>query len=117
MQPALSFSPRLQCVSQGGLQQQSGDGANCVTIGSVGLGSRFPGVWEAASEGGKDALVVLRSVSPGAWETVLRAGEWGLAAQTEAHAHVHTEVGGLVLVDGGYAGVVLEVVADAWLGI
>ena len=67
--------------------------------------------------GGKDVAVVLRSVSPGAWKTVLRAGEWGLAAQAEAHAYVQTEVGGLVLVDGGYAGVVLEVVADAWLGI
>lgn len=68
--------------------------------------------------GGKDVAVVLRSVSPGAWKTVWGgAGEWGLAAQTEAHAYVQTEVGGLVLVDGGYAGVVLEVVADAWLGI
>lgn len=67
--------------------------------------------------GGKDVAVVLRSVSPGAWKTVLRAGKWGLAAQAEAHAYVQTEVGGLVLVDGGYAGVVLEVVADAWLGI
>lgn len=68
-------------------------------------------------EGGKDVAVVLRSVSPGAWKTVWGAGEWGLAAQAEAHAYVQTEVGGLVLVDGGYAGVVLEVVADAWLGI
>ena len=67
--------------------------------------------------GGKDVAVVLRSVSPGAWKTVWGAGEWGLAAQAEAHAYVQTEVGGLVLVDGGYAGVVLEVVADAGLGI
>lgn len=83
----------------------------------VGFGSRFLLVWEAASRGWKRCCGGLVKRVSGCLENCLGAGEWGLAAQAEAHAYVQTEVGGLVLVDGGYAGVVLEVVADAWLGI
>lgn len=63
-----------RCVSLGTLLHQLDGDATCVVAGPVGFGNRFLVAWEAASEGGKDALVVLRSVSPGAWKTVLRGG-------------------------------------------